>query len=1122
MTKLLLSCVISLGRLASAQELWRIGSFDNSYDEFACARNYRAFASAFQRDPVFRIGTSAEKKDWSFVNPGPADHWAGARPHPFTIEFDLPEPPNRPLRLLVDLVDVQGFVPTQLGVRVNGTEGVFRLKNGNERSIHDPAAGTEQVVSLLLAPSMMRVGKNLIALWSTGSWFLYDAISLSIAGETDITPKVRAVSAEPTVLFRRLPGSGLAQVVVAQVEVEGSPKGLTLTAKSSAGTTVTPVKAAISFGTIEQELLVPEVDRETPLEIVAELGNTTARTETVVKPERKWRIFVAPSVHTDIGYTDRQDRVVERHNDNTDRAIELCEKFPAFGWNLETAWQAHVYREHRSRKQCEKLYALAREGRIEIEASYLNMLTGLCSHEELNRWLYYAHSLKRRYGVPFESALITDVPTQAWSVPSTLAAAGIRYYATGINTTRAYTFTQLMTGHPYWWEGPDGSRLLAYFAPGYAHATGPLSSLEDLRNWVLANTQNRQDFPYDALFLYGGFGDNQPIQENVAQTAQQWADTYEYPKLIVGPNYHYFRYMEETYGQKIPVVRGDGGYYWEDGAASSAYETALNRNAHETAVAADAALAFASVLGGSQAPKEALGEMWQNILLYDEHTWGAYMSVTEPDNPFSTDQWEVKSSFARQADRQTKALLAEGLERLARLIKIDCPALLLFNATSWPRPAHVMQVELPVGMAPLDPSTRQPLPAVRLRKPDGLSSREVVLFRTPVIPCWGYALCPLEAADLPEAQVLPVEGEPNIENEYLRVTVDSVTGGLASIIDRTTGQEFADSAPYRLNEYLYVSGGDGTNIVDIAANKPAQLTVHEPTGVRLTKTVLPGLGTWITAEAQAQNTPRLISVYALYNGEPWLNIANNVTREAERGKEAAYFAFPFAATYPEFRLEIPNGVMRPGVDELPGSCKEWYAVQHFVRLASRDGNLVLTPIDAPLVCLCDINRGLWPQELQISNAHLYSYIMNNYWFTNYKADQDGEVTFRYAITTRAGNDAEAARFGWQACAPVRAALIASAQDGPLPGTLTSLCRVVPESVVITAIKAPEVGSGLVLRLFSYAEKPTTAALTLSVPGLRKAHLCNLVEEPLDELRIVGGKIKVRVKPMTPVTVVVKR
>jgi alpha-mannosidase len=1108
---------LALATAAPAQEIWRIGESDNSYDEFACARNYGAYAATFPNDVTYRVGQSTPKKDWSFVHPGPSDSWAGGRLHPFTVLFSLPEKPATPLRLVVDLVGVQGLMGSSLGLRVNDVEGVFHLERGQEGTIGNPAAGKEQVVSVVLAPSLFRAGENRLVLSSLGSWFCYDAISLSAETGAPMKTSVRSLTLEPTIMFKRLPDGGLGQVVLARVDVEGPPEGLTLTTEVAARKAEIPLKPGITFGTIEQELLIPEVTQDTPITAEARAGDSVVRAEMTLKPERKWRIYMAPSTHTDIGYTDLQSRVEERHDDNTDRALALCEKYPAFGWNLETSWQADIYRRDRPEEACQKLYALAQKGQIGVQASYLNMLTALCSHEELNRWLYYAASLKRRYGVPFESALTTDVPTQAWSVPSTLAAAGIRYYATGINTTRGYTFTKLMTGHPYWWEGPDGSRVLAYFAPGYAHAGGPLSSVDDLRKWILDATRNRADFPYDALFLYGGFGDNQPLQENIGATAQMWSEMYEFPKVIVGPNAEYFKYMEATFGDALPVVRGDGGHYWEDGAASSAWETTLNRRAHENASAADALSALARAAGGPPVPGTSLPLLWRNILLYDEHTWGAWCSISEPDSTQTVEQWKVKAQFAYDADRQGKDLLGKALTGLAGRVQTAGPALLLFNATSWEREGEVFLAPLPPGMVPADCGTGRPLPAVDLDA-DKPSGPHDVAFRTPSIPAWGYVVCPL-AKGQPARPATPSEtGPPVLENGALRLTFDPKTGAVASLVDKRTGRECVDqSAPHKLNEYLYVSGGDGTNIVDIGANKPADLTIHEPAITRITKVVLPGLGAWVAVEGQCEKTPKLGSVVMLWGDEDRVFITNRVTREAERKKEAAYFAFPFGATGPEVRLEIPNGVMRPEVDQLPGACKDWYSLQHFARVSGKEGSLAWASPDAPLVCVTDINRGLWLEKLDVKNGHLYSYIMNNYWFTNYKADQSGDLEFRYAITTQADTDAAAARFGWQAAMPLGCQVIPAAQDGPLPGKPTSLCRVNRPDVFVSAIKAPEAGPGLIVRLFSLASKPVTVRVTLGVP-FSTATLCNLIEEPVESLRADGSSFSVRVKPQQPTTV----
>ena len=677
--------------------------------------------------------------------------------------------------------------------------------------------------------------------------------------------------------------------------------------------------------------------------------------------------------------------------------------------------------------------------------------------------------------------------------------------------------------------------MLAYFSRGYAQSGRALQSHEDLRNFVIGAINNKEQFPYDALFFYGAFGDNQPLNENIAQTAQKWANEYEYPKVVVGPQARYFEYMEETYGDQIPVIRGDAGVYWEDGAGSSARETTLNRRAHEAASAADALFALSAAAGGPRAPESDLREFWRNILLYDEHTWGAWCSISQPDSEQTVGQWEIKADFAHDADRQGKELLDEGLTRLASLVATDGPALLVYNPTSWQREADVVPFAtwrrerdpedagslLPTGHVPLDPRAGEPLPTVDL-DPDYTGATHDILMRTPSIPPWGYVVCPLVEGDpVPRAEAQEVSA-PVLENEHLRLEFDRKTGGIASLTDKQTGRELADpAAPHRLNEYLYVSGGDGTNIVDIGAKKPAELTVHEPTEVRFVRWVVPAMGSMVVMEAQCEKTPELQSIVMLPDGVPAVWITNNVTREAERKKEAAYFAFPFAAEQPEIRMEIPNGVMRPEIDQLPGACRDWYAMQHWVRIADGESGVALASPDAPLLCVGDINRGLWQEELNVETGHLYSYIMNNYWFTNYKADQGGQMQFRYALTTRALSDAEAAKFGWQASMPLQLRLIPGAQDGPLPSRPTSLCRVQPESVMVTAIKSPEVGSGLVVRLFSLDEKPVTARVSFGPLRLRSATLCNLVEEPIEDLALDGSTVRVRIKPMTPTTVLVK-
>ena len=97
----------------------------------------------------------------------------------------------------------------------------------------------------------------------------------------------------------------------------------------------------------------------------------------------------------------------------------------------------------RKKDQIDEFLRLAREGRLGVQALYVNILTGLCSHEEFCRLNYFAAGLNRRDGIPYSSAIINDVPTCVAATPMMLANSGIRYFANGINITRAFPFDRM-------------------------------------------------------------------------------------------------------------------------------------------------------------------------------------------------------------------------------------------------------------------------------------------------------------------------------------------------------------------------------------------------------------------------------------------------------------------------------------------------------------------------------------------------------------------------------------------------------------------------------------------------------------------------------------------------------
>jgi alpha-mannosidase len=166
---------------------------------------------------------------------------------------------------------------------------------------------------------------------------------------------------------------------------------------------------------------------------------------------------------------------------------------------------------------------------------------------------------------------------------------------------------------------------------------------------------------------------------------KQWNEEYDWPRLSISTTSEAFAAFEKEYGHQLPEFKGDLTPYWEDGAGSSALETRMNRGASER-------LAQVATLSAILAPraykKSDFDAAWRNVLLYSEHTWGAWNSVSDSENPFVAQQWQVKRQFAVDAENESKKLLDEVLDAYGS--DGDGSNVDVHNTCSWPRTEVVL------------------------------------------------------------------------------------------------------------------------------------------------------------------------------------------------------------------------------------------------------------------------------------------------------------------------------------------------------------------------------------------------------------------------------------------------
>jgi len=361
-----------------------------------------------------------------------------------------------------------------------------------------------------------------------------------------------------------------------------------------------------------------------------------------------------------------------------------------------------------------------------------------------------------------------------------------------------------------------------------------------------------------------------------------------------------------------------------------------------------------------------------------------------------------------------------------------------------------------------------------------------------------------------------------MENEFYRVTLNPKTGGIASIYDKQLGRELVDTNDeFDLGELIYVTGGEGTSAVDPnLTNLPPRFEDHWPTGTGIKSANGPVFGELIS-EATNENFPQITMRVRLYRGLKQLDLSYELEKMETLKKEAVYLAFPFA---PDARrgglwLEYPDEITEPLKDQQVSACRDWYAVQRWLAVSDGDDTVELSSLDAPLFTLGKMTASTWPRELPLQRGHVFAYLMNNYWDTNYKAGQGGRFVFRYSLTSSAGGFSrrEAVIKGWNTYCAAVAGRGEGAHQRANGSPAESLIGVEPAGLPLTTIKEAEGEDGLIFRCCDYAGAGGTLRLTLPKPA-REAFSCSLVETDARKLKDRGQTVTVPIKPFAPMTV----
>ncbi len=782
--------------------------------------------------------------------------------------------------------------------------------------------------------------------------------------------------------------------------------------------------------------------------VSVEIHSTGDNPEFLLDPPRKWEIHLLPQSHVDIGYTHTQDEVKELHHKFIEYAIHLAEKtkdFPEgaqFVWNTEVLWAVKSYLKEKKPAEKEQLVRAIRKGWINLDATFVHINTSLANTEQLYRLFHFAEKLERDIGIQINTAQQVDIPGMSWGIVAPMVQSGVNYMLNMPNIVE----DESLENYPFYWVSPSGKEKILHFETYYYNLGYHLKG-RYIPNYLTGNSkpyhaENPEDlflnpFIFNFLEQLKGKGysygiiplawimtDNSPPDPDLPYVVRSWNSKYSNPKVTISTTRKFFQRFEESYGDVLPQLTGDYTEYWTDGVASGASETSMNRNNSERILQMET---LYSMFRPEEYDPELFTEIWDNILLFTEHTWGSHLSISKPDDPEVISQWEKKSGFAKTADR-----VLDSLEAAFQ----TGDGITVVNTQSWERSE--------IALIPEHLSRQGNL--VINKEGDTIVSQRLTTGELAIyaegIPAFGTR----SFLVLPGAAHVSEGFHGNnceiISNGYYSL---SETDGTKLIIKDKKGNILLDPV-FSKNDSLYRYVSHSGSIQDTSYATLTSINKLES-------------GPLLASYQLSYDAPGFqefsVEVRLRYM-EDYIEIINRANKLEVRSKERGSLNFPLVADNARIAYEIPGGVVNRETDILPGSNHSYLTIQRFLELRDDHHGYVFVSLDAPIMRV----------QRSTQKTTLESVLIDNYWHVNFRASQQGPLCFRYYIRSQEERDLIAAgKLGLEVYQPL---MVLSSQkirrEFPLLG-------IASESIIATACRPAGTEEEYEVRLFNLSPSP---------------------------------------------------
>jgi len=382
------------------------------------------------------------------------------------------------------------------------------------------------------------------------------------------------------------------------------------------------------------------------------------------------RVHIVGHTHIDAAWLWRWTETVKVCKESFSKVLKVMEKYPQFKFAQSSA-HYYLWMEERFPEIFDSIAKNVKRGAWEPTLPWVEFDANLSSGEAIIRHLVYAKRyFREKLGYDPKVLWLPDTFGFPITLPQLMRSCDVRYFLT---QKLRWNDTTVFPYHCFWWESPDGSRVLAYQTPG--SYSGYIN--EEVINRELMLSIFRQEI--DTIYHLIGYGDHGGgVTEDMVKEALKYIENHAHEALFSTPN-DFFKELERISSERgLPVWKDELYLQYHRGTyTTQAKIKKLNRLAERLLIEGEKLASLAAIEKGVSYPYRRLKELWIKLLFNQFHDILAGSSIPEV--------YEDSVRDLREVIEGASAIIVDSLKGLSKGVKVKGTGLMVFNTLPWRR-----------------------------------------------------------------------------------------------------------------------------------------------------------------------------------------------------------------------------------------------------------------------------------------------------------------------------------------------------------------------------------------------------------------------------------------------------